>query len=173
VADFPELVTFVTFTCADVTSHFLSDTHAARPGWCGQPVLLARFENSPLHAWGEKRFRPGSRRVLPAGAPIRWEDGAVEKTDWQPVTDAAGKVLGWMSAPAPGEPDVDYFDADRPRKVRLRAARLEEAAGLFTDDAFDVEETWDAGLAAGLTDDDLNSAGNVALLLWKVERGIS
>ena len=86
------------------------------------------------------------------------------------------QVAAWfvdVPAPARGEPDVDYFDADRPRKVRLRAARLEEAAGLFTDDAFDVEETWDAGLAAGLTDDDLNSAGNVALLLWKVERGIS
>jgi hypothetical protein len=30
----------------------------------------------------------------------------VDKTDWQPVTDAAGNVLGWMSAPDPGEPDV-------------------------------------------------------------------
>jgi hypothetical protein len=81
----------------------------------------------------------------------------VDKTDWQPVTDAAGNVLGWMSAPDPGEPDVDYFEADRPRKARFRAARLEEAAELLTDDAFDVEETWDAGLSAGLTDEDLDS----------------
>ena len=39
--------------------------------------------------------------------------------------------------------DIDYFEADRPRKARFRAPRLEEAAELLTDDAFDVEETWD------------------------------
>ncbi len=57
------------------------------------------------------------------------------------------------------------------REVRAAAARLEEAAGLFTDDAFDPEETWDAGLAAGLTDADLDAAAYVGLTLWKVEHG--
>jgi hypothetical protein len=91
------------------------------------------------------------------------------KTDWQPVTDRAGTVLGWMAAPDPDEPDVDYFEAGRSAKVRCRAARLEEAAGLFTDDAFDPEETWDAGLAAGLTELDLDAAAYVGLTLWQVE----
>ena len=93
-------------------------------------------------------------------------------TDWQPVLNAAGETLGWTAPLDPDEPDVDYFAADRPRKVRLHAARLEEVTGLFIDDAFDPEETWDAGLAAGLTDADLESAGNVAVLLWQVERGL-
>jgi hypothetical protein len=93
----------------------------------------------------------------------------VDKTDWQPVTDAAGKVLGWTAAPDPDEPDVDYFRADWSRKVGCRAARLEEAAGLFTDGAFDPEQTWDAGLAAGLTDADLDAAAYVGLTLWQVE----
>jgi hypothetical protein len=52
-----------------------------------------------------------------------------------------------------------------------RAARLDEAAGLFTDGAFDPEETWDAGLAAGLTDADLDAAAYVGVTLWQVEHG--
>jgi hypothetical protein len=92
-------------------------------------------------------------------------------TDWQPVTDAAGNVLGYMAAPDPGEPDADYFDADRPRVVGIRAARLDEAAALICDPAFGVDETWAAGLAAGLGEAELDSAANVAFLLWKVEHG--
>jgi hypothetical protein len=86
----------------------------------------------------------------------------------------AGDVLGWTAAPDPDEdPDGgDYFEADRPRKVRGRAARLEEAAGLLCDEAFDLDETWDAGLAAGLADAELDSAAHVAFMLWKVERGL-
>jgi hypothetical protein len=92
-------------------------------------------------------------------------------TDWAPVTDRAGNVLGWTAPPDPDEPDVDYFEADRSRMVRCRAARLEEAAGLFMADGFDPEQTWDAGLAAGLTDADLDAAAYVGMTLWQVEHG--
>jgi hypothetical protein len=61
-------------------------------------------------------------------------------------------------------------ESDR-REVRAAAARLEEAAGLFMADGFDPEQTWDAGLAAGLTDADLDAAAYVGLTLWQVERG--
>jgi hypothetical protein len=40
------------------------------------------------------------------------------------------------------------------------------------DEAFDLDETWDAGLAAGLADAELDSAAHVAFMLWKVERGL-
>jgi hypothetical protein len=95
----------------------------------------------------------------------------MEATDWHPVTSRDGAVLGWMAAPDPDEPDVGYFEADRTRKVGLRAARLEEAVALFSDDAFDPETVWDTGLASGLTDEDLDAAANVAVLLWRVEHG--
>jgi hypothetical protein len=88
----------------------------------------------------------------------------------QPVTDVAGNVLGWMSAPDPDEPDVSYFEADRLPKVRRRAAILGEAADLMANEAFGLDETWDAGLAAGLTDADLDAVGHVVLLLEQVER---
>ena len=63
---------------------------------------------------------------------------------------------------------VTADDPDRVVKLRARqlcdphyqagqsAARLEEAAGLFADGAFDVEDTWDAGWAAGLSDAELD-----------------
>jgi hypothetical protein len=81
--------------------------------------------------------------------------------------------------------DAEIADDDPDRAVKLRArqlcdphyqagrsaARLEEAAGLFADGAFDPEETWDAGLAAGLTDRDLDAAAYVALVLRETELG--
>jgi hypothetical protein len=50
-----------------------------------------------------------------------------------------------------------------------RASRLAEAVELLADEVFDVAETWDAGLAAGLSEADLDAAGNVAYLLWQIE----
>lgn len=97
--------------------------------------------------------------------------------DWTPVTDAAGKVLGWTAAPDPDEPDVDYFEADRPRRTACRAAVVEEradvilpASALVGDQAFtadEVEEMWDA---SGLSDDQKDAASNVAVELWTVEQ---
>jgi hypothetical protein len=87
----------------------------------------------------------------------------------QPVTDAAGNVLGWMSAPDPDEPDVSYFEADRLPKVRRRADIIGQAADLMANEAFSLEETWDAGLAAGLSEADLDAAGSVVLMLEKIE----
>ena len=91
---------------------------------------------------------------------------------WQPVTGAGGTVLGWMSAPDPAEPDVDYFEADRLPRVRRRGAVIGQAADLFADRAFDPAETWDAGLAAGLADPDLDAAAYIAVELEKIERGL-
>jgi hypothetical protein len=92
---------------------------------------------------------------------------------WEPVTGAGGAVLGWMSPGDPDEPDVDYFEADRLPRVRRRAAVLGRAADLFADRAFDPAETWDAGLAAGLADHDLDAAAYIAVELEKIERGWS
>lgn len=90
-------------------------------------------------------------------------------TDWQPVTNAAGDVLGFMAAPDPDEPDVDWWEADRVAKVGRRAVVLDQAAALFADSAFDPSETWDAALAYGLTDADLDAAAYVAWVLRKLE----
>jgi hypothetical protein len=54
--------------------------------------------------------------------------------------------------------------------VSVQADRLAEAAELLMDEAFDPGDTWDAGLAAGLSDLDLDAAGNVALILARIER---
>jgi hypothetical protein len=91
------------------------------------------------------------------------------KTDWQPVTDRTGTVLGWMAAPDPDEPDVDCFQVGRLRKVRLRADQLAEVSALFGEECMDPEQVWDAGLAAGLTDFDLDAAAHIALVLQRVE----
>jgi hypothetical protein len=89
------------------------------------------------------------------------------------------RVVAWF-VDAPVDP-WDEFAAVKLRGRQLcdphyqagqRAARLHEAAALIADPAFDFDETWDAGLAAGLAEVELDSAANVALVLWKVERGI-
>jgi len=96
-------------------------------------------------------------------------------TGWQPVTNAVGDVLGWMAAPDPDEPDVDWWEADRVAKVGRRAAigrraaMLDQAAALFVMDGVDPEQTWDGALAHGLTDADLDAAAYVAVTLRKLE----
>jgi hypothetical protein len=90
--------------------------------------------------------------------------------DWTEITNAAGEVVGWTSAPDSDEPDVDYFEADRLPKVRRRADAIDQAADLLLDGAFDPSDTWDACEAAGMPEGAIDSAGNVALLLSRVER---
>jgi hypothetical protein len=90
-------------------------------------------------------------------------------TDWTPVTNAAGKVLGWMAAADPDEPDVDYFEADRVPKAGRRARAIDEAVALFSDPAFDPGATFDAALTSGLSYDQVDAAEYVALELRRVE----
>jgi hypothetical protein len=59
----------------------------------------------------------------------------------------------------------------RARHVRARAGTLDQAAALFADNAFDPAQTWDAGLAYGLSDADLDAAAHVAVVLREVELG--
>jgi len=96
---------------------------------------------------------------------------------WTPVTSAAGETLGWMAPADPDEPDVDYFDADRPRRtacraaiVKARADRINPVADVAGDEAFTAEEVTDMGRGAGLSDDDLDAAANVAVALWEIEQ---
>jgi hypothetical protein len=88
---------------------------------------------------------------------------------WQPVTDASGEVLGWMGSP--DDPEILAGERAQARKAAgLRAAAIDQAAGLLMDEAFDVEETWDGAEAAGLPPGLIDAAGNVALVLRKVEQ---
>lgn len=50
------------------------------------------------------------------------------------------------------------------------AAPLQDPAARFADPALDPESVWDAGLAAGLTDAQLDSAAHVAVVLAEVEQ---
>src|SRR6266568_8669366 len=68
-----------------------------------------------------------------------------DMTGWAPVTDAAGKVLGWMAPAGPDEPDVDWFEADRVPRAGRRAAALYELAALAGDEAFSAGEVADMG----------------------------
>jgi hypothetical protein len=68
--------------------------------------------------------------------------------------DAAAEILGQVA---------------REAGARARAARLDEAAGLFADPAFNPLETGDAAAAAGLSEADIDAASYVALVLRKVE----
>jgi hypothetical protein len=62
-------------------------------------------------------------------------------------------------------------EATRTGHVSAQADRLAGAAGLLMNESFDLDATWDAGLAAGLSELELDSAGNVALILARIERG--
>jgi hypothetical protein len=91
------------------------------------------------------------------------------ETVWTPVTDAAGKVLGYVSAPDPDEPDAGYFEADRLPKVARRAAALAPVAELYGNESFGIDAVSDA---CGLSEDDQDSAANVAWALMQVELGL-
>jgi hypothetical protein len=87
------------------------------------------------------------------------EAGMAEQP-WQPVHNAAGDVVGWMAAPDPDEPDVDWFEADRLPKVRRRADVIAQAVTMMGPE-FDLDDTWEALEAAGLSEDDMIAAARV------------
>lgn len=87
--------------------------------------------------------------------------------DWKPVTNPAGEIVGWMAAPDPDEPDVDYFEADRLPKVRRRADIIAQAVTLMGPE-FDLDETWDA-LEKTMPDADIAAAGHVTKTLQEIE----
>lgn len=60
--------------------------------------------------------------------------------------------------------------AARSGTVAARAGAISPAAGLFTDEAFSIEEVREMWRRSGLSDDDLDAAANVAWELWKIER---
>jgi hypothetical protein len=84
--------------------------------------------------------------------------------EWQEVPG------GWMQAPDPDEPDVDYFEADRLPRVARRARIIGEAADLMALQSLTPEESFGAVEAAGLGDDVADAAGHVVLLLEQIER---
>jgi len=69
------------------------------------------------------------------------------RAGWEPVTSAAGETVGWMCAPDPDEPDVDYFEADRLPKIRRRADAVGEVADAAASPAFDLDAICEAGEA--------------------------
>jgi hypothetical protein len=91
-----------------------------------------------------------------------------DMTGWTPVTSAAGDVLGWM---APADVETPWERTWRLRVAASRAGAIDQAAGLLMDEAFDPEETWDACEASGMPAGAIDSAGNVAVTLWKIEHG--
>src|SRR5690242_6326336 len=91
-----------------------------------------------------------------------WMDGA-------PVADDDPLAAIKHRAHAISQAAEVLEEITRTAGVSVRADRLEEAAGLFGDDAFDPGEVWTAGRQVGLADEDLDSAANVAVVLWQVE----
>jgi hypothetical protein len=58
----------------------------------------------------------------------------------------------------------------RDRHIKARADAIDQAADLLMDAAFDPSDTWDACEASGMPEGAIDSAGNVALELSRVER---
>ncbi len=89
------------------------------------------------------------------------------------------KVIAWMRD-APIADDDPYraiklrareLAAECDRKlVRAAAGRLEEAAGLFHDPAFDPGTVWDTA-AAVLSESEMDAAGHIAVTLREIETG--
>jgi hypothetical protein len=59
----------------------------------------------------------------------------------------------------------------RAAHIKARADAIDQAADLLMDEAFDVGATWDAAEASGMPEGMIDSAGNVALILARIERG--
>jgi hypothetical protein len=60
--------------------------------------------------------------------------------------------------------------AERKGHVKKRADRIGPAAALTADEAFTAGEVRDMWARSGLSDDELDSAANAALVLWEVEQ---
>jgi flavoprotein len=54
--------------------------------------------------------------------------------------------------------------------IEVCADAIDQAADLMMDEAFDLEQTWDACEASGMPSGAIDSAGNVALALRQVEQ---
>jgi hypothetical protein len=91
-----------------------------------------------------------------------WMDG--------PVTDDDPLAAVKRRAHAHLEASEVLAGVTRSVEVTVQADRLAGAAELLMDEAFDLGATWEAGLAAGLSELDLDAAGNVALILARIER---
>jgi hypothetical protein len=61
------------------------------------------------------------------------------------------------------------IERHRRAHIKARADAIDQAADLLMDEAFDVNATWDAAEAAGMPEGAIDSAGNVALLLARIE----
>jgi hypothetical protein len=57
----------------------------------------------------------------------------------------------------------------RAAHIKFRADAIDQAADLLMDEAFDLEATWDACEASGMGSGAIDSAGNVALALRRIE----
>ena len=57
----------------------------------------------------------------------------------------------------------------RAAHIKARADAIDQAADLLMDEAFDVNATWDAAAAAGMPEGLIDSAGNVAVVLARIE----
>jgi hypothetical protein len=58
----------------------------------------------------------------------------------------------------------------RDAHIRARADAIDQAASMFGDECFDIEETYETCEAAGLANGVVNSAAHIALVLAEVER---
>jgi hypothetical protein len=92
--------------------------------------------------------------------------GDVDMTGWTPVLGKDGAVLGYT---APADAETPHERSLRMRVAGLRAEAIDQAADLLMDEAFDVESTWNAAEASGMPPGAIDSAGNVALLLSRIE----
>jgi hypothetical protein len=92
-----------------------------------------------------------------------WMDGA-------PIADDDPLAAVKHRAHAIGQAAEVLDEVGRTGHVSAQADRLAGAAELLMDESFDLGDTWDAGLAAGLSELDLDAAGNVALILARIER---
>jgi hypothetical protein len=57
----------------------------------------------------------------------------------------------------------------RAAHIKARADAIDQAADLLMDEAFDLAQTWDACEASGMPPGAIDSAGNVALALRRIE----
>jgi hypothetical protein len=91
-----------------------------------------------------------------------WMDGA-------PIADDDPLAAVKRRVHAIGQAAEVLEEVARSAQVTARADRLTEATELLMNESFDLGATWDAALAAGLSDLDLDAAGNVALILARLE----
>lgn len=84
----------------------------------------------------------------------------VTVAEWVPVSS------GWMAAPDPNEPDVDYFEADRLPRAGRRAAAVGALVDALAVESLDIVQSCDA---SGLPPAEVDSATYLALVLRQAE----